>query len=155
MQIMALVASSRPARGAFRDRHDALGWGCDGRFGVRRFLRRTKTSRRTAKSCGPGAAMLASSLRSYPQVTVANKPAHRGEHEVSRKAIAQGMSECLRCPVCSCALSLRYLAHETAGAARTRHSLRPLFEERGNEFAKARAKSRRENAKSWRVTCPP
>ncbi len=23
-----------------------------------------------------------------------NKPAHRGEHEVSRKAIAQGMSEC-------------------------------------------------------------
>jgi hypothetical protein len=31
MKIMALVASSRPARGAFRDRHDALGWGCDGR----------------------------------------------------------------------------------------------------------------------------
>ena len=25
-----------------------------------------------------------------------NKPAHRGEHEVSRKAIAQGMSDCLR-----------------------------------------------------------
>src|SRR5204862_6218183 len=27
----------------------------------------------------------------------------RGEHEVSRKAIAQGMSDALRCPVCSCA----------------------------------------------------
>ena len=27
----------------------------------------------------------------------------RGEHEVSRKAIAQGMSDVLRCPVCSCA----------------------------------------------------
>ena len=30
------------------------------------------------------------------KVTVTNKPAHRGEHEVSRKAIAQGMSECFR-----------------------------------------------------------
>src|SRR4029079_14910017 len=27
----------------------------------------------------------------------------RGEHEVSRKAIAQGMPDCLRSPVCSCA----------------------------------------------------
>ena len=33
---------------------------------------------------------------SVPPATVANKPAHRGEHEVSRKAIAQGMSDCLR-----------------------------------------------------------
>src|SRR5207249_1339732 len=55
------------------------------------------------------------------------KPAHRGEHEVSRKAIAQGMSECFRCPVCSCAPTMHNLAHETAGAARTRHSLRPRF----------------------------
>ncbi len=30
-------------------------------------------------------------------------------------------------PVCSCALSLCTLQHETAGAARTRSSLRPLF----------------------------
>src|SRR5215207_11258995 len=50
-----------------------------------------------------GAAMLALSLWSDLQVTVAKKPAHRGEHEVSRKAIAQGMSECFRSPVCSCA----------------------------------------------------
>src|SRR6266702_2914220 len=28
---------------------------------------------------------------------------HRGERVISRKAIAQGMSDCLRCPVCSCA----------------------------------------------------
>ena len=27
----------------------------------------------------------------------------RGEHVISRKAIAQGMSDVLRCPVCSCA----------------------------------------------------
>ena len=55
-----------------------------------------------------------------------NKPAHRGEREVSRKAIAQGMSECFRCPVRSCAPNVQFSAHETAGAARTRHSLRPL-----------------------------
>src|SRR5450432_1584666 len=29
--------------------------------------------------------------------------AHRGDHVISRKAIAQGMSDVLRCPVCSCA----------------------------------------------------
>src|SRR5439155_19467504 len=27
-----------PTRGAYHDRHDTLGAGCDGRFGVRRFL---------------------------------------------------------------------------------------------------------------------
>ncbi len=33
------------------------------------------------------------------------KADHRGELVISRKAIAQGMSDCLRCPVCSCAHS--------------------------------------------------
>src|SRR5712671_7381190 len=32
--------------------------------------------------------------------------AHRGEYVISRKAIAQGVSDVLRCPVCSCAHSL-------------------------------------------------
>src|SRR5438105_15178303 len=84
---------------------------------------------RTAKSCGPGAAMLASSPweASFSGVTVTTSPLHRGEHEVSRKAVAQGMSECFRSPVCSCAPTVCILAHETAGAARTRHSLRPRF----------------------------
>ena len=31
------------------------------------------------------------------------KADHRGERDISRKAIAQGMSDALRCPVCSCA----------------------------------------------------
>jgi hypothetical protein len=35
------------------------------------------------------------------------------------------------------------LAHETAGAARTRHSLRPLFRE-GNEFGNSSGKPCRE-----------
>src|SRR2546428_298900 len=60
-------------------------------------------------------------------MTVAKKPAHRGERDISRKAVAQGMSECFRSPVCSCAPTVQFLAHETAGAARTRHSLRPRF----------------------------
>src|SRR6266576_4223300 len=87
--------------------------------------------KRTAKSCGPGAAMLALSSReaSFSGVTVTTSPLHRGERDISRKAIAQGMSECFRCPVCSCAPNVQFLAHETAGAACTRHSLRPLFEE--------------------------
>src|ERR1700710_51390 len=57
--------------------------------------------------------------------------AHRGELVISRKAIAQGMSDVLRCPVCSCAHFLVHIAHEIAGAARIRHSLRPLFDEGG------------------------
>ena len=43
---------------------------------------------RTAKSCGPDAPTLASSLRDEAQMTVTKKPDHRGEHEISRKTIA-------------------------------------------------------------------
>src|SRR5258705_1096177 len=46
---------------------------------------------RTAKSCRSDAPMLASSLREEAQMTVSNKPGHRGEREVSRKTIARGM----------------------------------------------------------------
>jgi hypothetical protein len=59
----------------------------------------------------------------------------REEHEVSRKAIAQGRPECSRCPVCSCAVLFAQIARETAGAASTRSSLRPLFSRRANEIA--------------------
>src|SRR6188472_486105 len=60
----------------------------------------------------------------------------RGELVISRKAIAQGMSDVLRCPVCSWAHLFVHIAHEIAGAARIRHSLRPLFEEGGKFLAK-------------------
>src|SRR3989442_10279368 len=108
---------------------------CDGRF-CSGAQARTNERRRTAKSCGPGAATLALSLWSNSQVTVTTSPLHRGERDISRKAIAQGMSECFRSPVCSCAPTVQFLAHETAGAARTRHSLRPLFEGEDKEFEK-------------------
>jgi hypothetical protein len=44
---------------------------------------------RTAKSCGPDAPTLASSSReaSFLGATVANKPGHRGEREISRKPL--------------------------------------------------------------------
>jgi hypothetical protein len=61
------------------------------------------------------------------KATVSNKPDHRGERAIAVKTIAQGKSDCLRCPVCSCAFFLHKFAHETAGAARIRLSLRPLF----------------------------
>jgi hypothetical protein len=38
-----------------------------------------------------------------------------------------------------------FLAHETAGAARTRHSLRPLFSRRGKRICKSSGETRREN----------
>src|SRR5215211_2410361 len=69
----------------------------------------------------------------------------RGEHEVSRKAIAQGRPECSRCPVCSCAVLFAQIARGTAGAASTRSSLRPLIEG-GGKFLKASDAMRREIA---------
>src|SRR6185369_7534297 len=59
----------------------------------------------------------------------------REEHEVSRKAIAQGRPECSRCPVCSCAVLFAQIARENAGAASTRSSLRPLNERAGTSLA--------------------
>jgi hypothetical protein len=54
---------------------------------------------RTAKSCGPDAPMLAfkpAMMLRITRVTVTRKPGRRGEHEISRKTIAQGRPDCLR-----------------------------------------------------------
>src|SRR6202008_4680198 len=77
-----------------------VGAGCDGRCGVRRFGAGRKRSQRTAKSCGPGAATLAS-IRSAcaGTATVTIKAAHRGEHEGNRKTFARGKPGC---PGCTC-----------------------------------------------------
>src|SRR5213594_5095419 len=71
---------------------------------------------------------------------------HRGELAISRKAIAQGRPECSRCPVCSCALLFAQIARETAGAASTRSSLRPLFRG-GQTKMQSSGDPRREKAK--------
>src|SRR5216683_7506325 len=65
----------------------------------------------------------------FLRATVATKPVHRGEHEVSRKPSRREGRDASAEPVCSCAFPFVQLAHETAGAARTRLSLRPLREE--------------------------
>src|SRR3954470_16108658 len=99
-------------------------------------LRRRTRQRRTAKACGPDVATLASmhlGAFDFPGRNGGKRAVLRGELAISRKATAQGMSDALRCPVCSCAPFLVQTAHETAGAARIRHSLRPL-DERARKF---------------------
>ena len=91
---------------------------------------------RTAKPCGPGTRCCCQAGGGASTQPGPDNPSIRrrrrqerirlrGEPGISRQTIAQGMSDALRCPVCSCA-SHHSFAHETAGAARTRHSLRPL-----------------------------
>jgi hypothetical protein len=57
-----------------------------GRNAVDAMALQTTAPTRTAKSCGPDAATLASSSReaSFLGATVTNKPDHRGEREISR-----------------------------------------------------------------------
>ena len=74
---------------------------------------------------------------------------HQGERVISRKAIAQGRLGVLRCPVCSCAPFLVQTAHETAGAARTRSSLRPLVFGGQGIFRQSSGASRGETAKPY------
>src|SRR6202051_1464238 len=84
--LLAQITPTSPAipahtQGAFRDRHerragDAMDAGC---------AADESAILRTAKSCGPDAPTLASSSRgaSFLGATVANKPGHRGEREIS------------------------------------------------------------------------
>jgi hypothetical protein len=142
-QISGLNPPVSPDNWGARDRHERA-VGCGGRDAR---VRRTRVWR-TAKTCGPDASALASSFCGSIRESDGGKKAdHRGERAISRKAIAQGMSDCLRCPVCSCAHFLVHIAHETAGAARIRHSLRPLISE-GENFLQTSGATRRENAKA-------
>src|SRR5437899_441954 len=94
---------------------------------VRRFLRRTKRQLWTAKSCGPGAATLASIRPACAgAATVTKKAAHRGEHEGNRKTIARGKPGCLAEPVVTTLVCFLQSANEAAGAASARLSLCPL-----------------------------
>ncbi len=55
-----------------------------------------------------------------------NKAGRRGERAISRKPLRREGRMLSAEPVCSCACSYAHIARETAGAARTRSSLRPL-----------------------------
>jgi hypothetical protein len=114
---------------------------------------------RTAKPCGPGARGWRQAGGGLQSPTGPSEPSIRqrrrqdefvsGERAISRKTIAQGMPECSDCTCMLVCALLRTFAHETAGAASTRHSLRPLFF--GRVILQTSGASRRENAESYSV----
>ncbi len=61
---------------------------------------------------------------------------HRGELAISRNPSRRESRNASAGPVCSCAFPFAHFAHETAGAACIRLSLRPLFQRRAEVFAK-------------------
>jgi hypothetical protein len=66
-------------------------------------------------------------MEATPPTTVANKPGHRGEHEVTVKTIARGVPGYSGVTVVTMLVCLFYFACEAAGAASARYSLRPLI----------------------------
>jgi hypothetical protein len=111
--------------------------GCGMRWTL--LVRRRCTLKRTVKPCGPGTSTLVSSLRAIRKRRGLTSPIPRGEHGVSRKAIAQGVPDRFGEPVVTLLVGrLPFSAHEAAGALSARHSLRPLHRE-GRNSCKARA----------------
>ncbi len=100
--------------------------------------RRTQDGSRTAKSCGPGAPVLALSFARSKLLRDdgGNKPVTGESSKETVKPSRRESRIASAGPVCSCALSFAQIAHETAGAARTRLSLRPLLKERVESFVK-------------------
>ena len=77
------------------------------RCGGRETCARRARVTRTAKSCGPDAAVLASNCAgSFLRGDGGKRAVHRGEHEVSRKATAQGRPGC---SACTCMLVCAFL----------------------------------------------
>ena len=103
-----------------------------------RWQHRRDIGSRTAKSCGPGAATVAS-IRSACAglATVTTNAAHRGEHEGNRKTIARGRPGC---PGCTCGLTRvrSRLLRCTRDCGRSRRPVFPAPSDRrgSNETAK-------------------
>ena len=127
MKIRLLILPSHPARGALRTSRT--------RGGMRwtRMLRLTSAADAYGEivwSRHRDAGVKFVRSKRFSLMTVARKPVHRGGHAISRKTIAQGRPDALRFTcMLVCAFPV-HIAHETAGAARTRLSLRPLSEGR-------------------------
>ena len=103
-----------------------------------RSARRRPMMLRTAKPCGPGTRCWCQAGGGFsnptgfrstanPPATVTRRIRRRGELVISRKAIAQGMPDCSACTCMLVCVFYVQFAHEIAGAACTRCSLRPLF----------------------------
>ena len=88
---VTLICASHPMRGGSRSSRT-----CGGMRWTRNAQGRTRMMR-TAKSCGPDAAVLASNCAgSFLRGDGGKRAVHRGELEVSRKAPAQGRPGCSR-----------------------------------------------------------
>src|SRR4029079_11707271 len=72
----------------------------------------------------------------------------RGDHVISRKAIAQGMSDVLRCPVCSCAHSF-YPLHMRPRVQRASGIPCALFLKRAKSAQQPSGATRREKAELY------
>ena len=124
-----------PQKGTLRDRHGTLARDAMDAASVRRFLRRTKRQLWTAKSCGPGAATLASIRPACAgAATVTKKAAHRGEHEGNRKTIARGRPGCPVGPVVT-TLVCFFVLHARLRVRSAPGFPAPSAQERGNAIA--------------------
>src|SRR6266581_2500885 len=94
--------------------------------------------------------MLASSLREEAQMTVSNKPGHRGEREVSRKTIARGMPGDFRCDRGDYARVLCFFRHARLRVHWASGIPCALYSRRGERFCKTSGISCREIA----MPCP-
>jgi hypothetical protein len=143
-EIVFTLVHPAPARGAYASSRTWSGNAVDAMAPTdeRHFLR-------TAKSCGPGAPRQALSFaRNDARATVAIKLVHRGEHEVSRKTIAQGRPECIRLYLWSTRSSRNFFARGPRVHVATRSSLRPLVQG-GYERMQSSGASGRENEHAW------
>jgi hypothetical protein len=86
-------------------------------------------------------------------MTVTRRIRRRGERGISRKTIAQGMPGCSDCTCMLVCVSSHNFAHETAGAASTRRSLRPLLD--GRNDLQSPGETRRGNAEVCFVEFEP
>ena len=104
-----------------------------------RKLRKTDASRRgrrTAWSRRPDAGV--KSAGNIPRATVARKPGHRGEHEISRKPLRRESRIASAGPVCSCAFSVSICTRDRGCSAHPAFPAPSFFSEGGNR-RKARA----------------
>ena len=119
-QISGISPSIPPGKGTDRDRHETWG-GMRWTLGVRQLCCRTKRSQRTAKSCGPGAATVASIMPACAGGNGDKKRRSPGRARISRQTIAWGRPGCLGC---TCQTRVRSFYHCTRCCGR---SQRPAF----------------------------
>ena len=130
MQIRCRKGCLVPTRGAYRDRH-----GRGARDAMDAVLRKTSADRRGRPSrVVPIPRRWDQPLRlkslelMSPWGRWLSSPVHRGEREAAVNTIVRGMPACFGQPAVTNSRDYHF-TREAAGAACTRHSLRPLYDE--------------------------